>query len=48
MIQTMARQFAKNEVSVGAVERDRTREFPADILSKMGELGLMCKTDIFA
>ncbi len=41
MIQTMARDFAREVVLPGAAERDRTREFPADILLQMGELGFM-------
>jgi butyryl-CoA dehydrogenase len=41
MIQTMVRQFSKDVVSVNAAERDRTGEFPGEILKEMGELGLM-------
>lgn len=41
MIQTMVRQFSRNVVAANAAERDRKKEFPADILREMGELGLM-------
>ena len=41
MIQAMVREFALNEVFPSAAERDRTGEFPLEILKKMGELGLM-------
>jgi butyryl-CoA dehydrogenase len=41
MIQSMIREFARKEVAVTAMERDRTKEFPADNLKKMGQLGLM-------
>ncbi|MBW2037792.1 MAG: acyl-CoA dehydrogenase [Deltaproteobacteria bacterium] len=41
MIQTMARDFARNVLLPTAMERDRTEEFPAENLKKMGELGLM-------
>jgi alkylation response protein AidB-like acyl-CoA dehydrogenase len=41
MIQTMVREFARDVVSPGAAERDRTKTFPGDILKQMGDLGLM-------
>jgi alkylation response protein AidB-like acyl-CoA dehydrogenase len=41
MIQTMARDFAREVVMPGAAERDRSHEFPAGILRQMGELGFM-------
>lgn len=41
MIQTMVREFSRNVVATTAMERDRTKEFPAENLKKMGELGLM-------
>jgi len=41
MIRAMVRQFAREEVLPRAAERDRTKEFPGEILRKMGELGLM-------
>lgn len=41
MIQTMAREFSRKVVAATAAERDRTKEFPAENLKKMGELGLM-------
>ncbi len=41
MIQSMVREFARKVVAATAAERDRTKEFPADNLKKMGGLGLM-------
>ena len=41
MIQTMARDFAREVVMSGAVERDRQGRFPADILDQMAKLGFM-------
>jgi len=41
MIQEMARDFAQNEVKPRAVHIDRNHEFPADLVAKMAELGLM-------
>ena len=41
MIQTMVRDFAREVLLATAMERDRTKEFPAENLRKMGELGLM-------
>jgi len=41
MIQAMVRDFAREVVMPTAAERDRTGEFPAKNLKKMGELGLM-------
>jgi alkylation response protein AidB-like acyl-CoA dehydrogenase len=41
MIQAMVREFSRKVVAPTAMERDRTKEFPADNLKKMGELGLM-------
>lgn len=37
----MVREFAREVVLPTAAERDRTKEFPAENLKKMGELGLM-------
>lgn len=44
MIQTMVRDFARKVLLTTAMERDRTKEFPAENLRKMGELGLMGMT----
>ncbi|MCP4757789.1 MAG: acyl-CoA dehydrogenase family protein, partial [Proteobacteria bacterium] len=44
MIQSMVREFSRKVVAATAAERDRTKEFPADNLKKMGELGLMGMT----
>ena len=41
MIQSMVREFSRKAVAATAAERDRTKEFPADNLKKMGDLGLM-------
>ncbi|MDQ3928271.1 MAG: acyl-CoA dehydrogenase family protein, partial [Chloroflexota bacterium] len=35
------RDFALNEIAPGAIERDKTHEFPHDIIKKMAALGLM-------
>jgi len=36
----LVREFAENEVSPGAAERDQQETFPLDIVKKMGALGL--------
>ena len=41
MIQAMVREFSRKVISPRAAERDRTKEFPADNLKKMAELGLL-------
>lgn len=41
MIRQTARDFAQNDVAPSAVERDKTGEFPTDIVRKMGELGFL-------
>ncbi len=41
MIQSLVREFSRKVVAATAAERDRTKEFPAENLKKMGELGLM-------
>jgi alkylation response protein AidB-like acyl-CoA dehydrogenase len=41
MIQSMVRDLARTEFAPKAMERDKTKEFPADNLKKLGELGLM-------
>ncbi|MFT4977333.1 MAG: butyryl-CoA dehydrogenase [Myxococcota bacterium] len=40
-IQGLARDFARGEVLGGAQERDRTHEFPRDLINQMGEMGFM-------
>lgn len=40
-IRDAAREFAENEIAPSAVERDKTGEFPAEIVKKLGELGFM-------
>lgn len=41
MIQAMVRDLARNVMLPTAAERDSTKEFPAENIKKMGELGLM-------
>lgn len=41
MIQESAKDFALNEIAPSAVLRDKTAEFPYEIVKKMGELGFM-------
>jgi len=41
MIQAMVKDLAQDSILPTAAERDKTKEFPADILKQMGELGLM-------
>ena len=41
MIQNMVREFSRKVIAATAVERDKTKEFPADNFKQMGELGLM-------
>lgn len=41
MIQSMVREFSRKAIAPTAAERDKSKEFPADNLKKMGELGLM-------
>lgn len=41
MIQSMVREFSRKVLAETAMERDRTKEFPAANLKKMGKLGLM-------
>jgi len=40
-IQSLARDFASAEIEPHAAEWDRAHEFPRDLLSKLGNLGLM-------
>jgi alkylation response protein AidB-like acyl-CoA dehydrogenase len=41
MIQTMVRDFSREVIAPSAIERDKNKEFPADILKQLGELGFM-------
>ena len=41
MIRSMVRDLARSEFAPRAMERDKTKEFPADNLAMLGELGLM-------
>jgi alkylation response protein AidB-like acyl-CoA dehydrogenase len=40
-IQSLARDFARNEILPGAAARDREHRFPADVVAKLAELGFM-------
>ncbi len=40
-IQDLARDFARNEILPGAPARDRSHEFPADLVAAMAEMGFM-------
>ena len=39
-VQTAARDFARNELLPGVIERDNEQRFPAEQIKKLGELGL--------
>ncbi|MCA1039090.1 acyl-CoA dehydrogenase family protein [Bacillus infantis] len=41
MILKMIREFADEEVAPGALERDRTKEFPKEIFHKLSKMGVM-------
>ncbi|MEL6251227.1 MAG: acyl-CoA dehydrogenase [Bacteroidota bacterium] len=41
LIRDMARDFAENMLKPGVIERDNNQHFPAELVSQMGELGLM-------
>jgi alkylation response protein AidB-like acyl-CoA dehydrogenase len=41
MIQSMVREFSRKVIAATAAERDQSKEFPAENLRQMGELGLM-------
>ncbi len=41
MIRDAARDFARNELLPGVIERDEKQEFPQELVRKMGELGFM-------
>lgn len=41
MIRETARQFAKEEVAPSSIERDKSGEFPTEIIKKLGELGFL-------
>jgi butyryl-CoA dehydrogenase len=40
-VRDMARDFARSEVIPGAAERDRTHRFPAELVARLAELGLL-------
>lgn len=41
MIRDAAREFAKNELLPGVIERDRAQHFPKELIKKMGEMGFL-------
>ncbi|WP_175991008.1 acyl-CoA dehydrogenase family protein [Bacillus sp. Marseille-Q1617] len=41
MIKKTIREFAEEEVAPGALDRDRTKEFPKEIFKKLSDLGMM-------
>jgi alkylation response protein AidB-like acyl-CoA dehydrogenase len=41
MIKKTIRQFADEVVAPGAIERDRTKQFPLEIFKKLAEMGMM-------
>ncbi|MFD2679960.1 acyl-CoA dehydrogenase family protein [Bacillus seohaeanensis] len=41
MIRKTIREFAREEVEPGALERDRTKEFPLEVFKKLAGLGMM-------
>ena len=41
MIQSMVREFAREVIASTAAKRDKTKQFPADNLRQLGELGFM-------
>tara|TARA_R110002020_G_scaffold239977_1_gene452641 strand:+ start:797 stop:1939 length:1143 start_codon:yes stop_codon:yes gene_type:complete len=41
MIRDAAREFAKNELLPGVIERDENQKFPVELIRKMGEMGFL-------
>ncbi len=41
MIKKMIREFADEVVAPGAIDRDRTKEFPVDVFKQLSEMGMM-------
>jgi alkylation response protein AidB-like acyl-CoA dehydrogenase len=41
MIKRTIREFAEEEVAPGAIERDKTKQFPTAIFKELGELGML-------
>jgi alkylation response protein AidB-like acyl-CoA dehydrogenase len=41
MIKKMIREFSDEVVAPGAIERDRTKEFPVDVFKQLSEMGMM-------
>ncbi len=44
MLQETVRDFARNEIAPGAAQRDVEHRFPAELIGRLGELGLMGTT----
>lgn len=41
MIKRTIKEFSEEEVAPGAIERDKTKQFPTEIFKKLGELGML-------
>src|SRR6202040_1745582 len=41
MIKKTIREFADEEVAPGAIERDKTKQFPMEIFKQLAEMGIM-------
>ena len=41
MIKRTIREFAEEEVAPGAIERDKTKQFPTEIFKQLGDLGML-------
>ena len=41
MIRKMIKEFADDVVAPGAIDRDRTKDFPVDIFKQLSEMGMM-------
>ena len=41
MIKKMIREFADEVVAPGAIDRDRTKEFPVEVFKQLSEMGMM-------
>ena len=40
-IQSLARDYARSAVLPGAAERDKTHEYPTELIKELGEMGFM-------
>lgn len=46
MIQKAARDFAREELLPGVIERDEQQKFPAQQIKKLGELGFIDRKSV--